>query len=88
MSSITLQQAENVHHWNVLAPTERTPYDTVDDSGNPGKDWPFDVSKENPTSEKAIFLISGESNQPSEIDAAWATLARAAQQRWLRENPF
>lgn len=38
--------------------------------------------------EPRFFHVSGQANESSAVDKEWMALARAAQTRWLRENPF
>jgi len=54
------------------------------DTGNEAADWPGVMVYMRPTS----TFLRDESMAALAIDAEWASLAKAAQRRWLAENPF
>ena len=61
------------------------PHGVAADSGNePPADWWLAAS----TLGATVVYVGGDANEVAETERPWASLARSAQARWARENPF
>jgi len=88
MTSHTVPAAEPslapLRPWHLTAKDEGRGEGLAGDSNRESIDWVNAASQV-----RVAFLYStGESNTYADIDKAWASLARTARNRWLRENPF
>lgn len=65
-----------------LAPEDR---ESSQDDANPERpDWVHAAQQ----AETTFVYVRAESNVCPQIEGDWASLATAARNRWLRENPF
>jgi len=88
MSSITSLHAERATaDWDVpvspAAPAQAGA-EPVDDPRNGAIEWLESARQANPT----LVSLGGETNRCPQIDSDCVALAKSAQKRWLRENPF
>lgn len=88
MNSITSSRVErppgSPGHWSIAATTRYPSAGAADDANTQPTDWLAAAAQARPTS----VYVSSESNEAPEIDSGLLSLAKAAQKRWLKENPF
>lgn len=88
MNTTTWPRVERrtVGSWPYSVPqATESPHGVAADSGNePPGDWWLAAS----TLGATVVYVSGDANEVAETERQWASLARSAQERSARENPF
>lgn len=84
MSTITTSPQTVYQDWFLPGQGQRSITEPPDHSPIPSLDSQDATRKELTSS---VYLGTA-CNRPSQVDPSWVSLARAAQKRWRRENPF